>query len=84
MCMVATMMFGGLRRTVANNVQTALSDAGMNPTRVAREAGIPRATLIRCLKGFYPFTVDHLEAIGSLLGREPESFMQPAETEHAA
>lgn len=73
-------MYGGLRRTVAANVKRALDDAGLNKTRVSRETGIPRVTLVRCLDGHYPFSVDHLERIGALVGRDPESFMRVEES----
>lgn len=56
-----------LATQVAQRVQAGMEAAGVSQAGLSQDAGIPRATLIRRLRGHQPFTVTELEAIARVL-----------------
>lgn len=57
-----------LRQQVASSVAAAIAGAGKSNRDISSGAGIPLATLSRCLNGHAPFTVDQIDRLSRFLG----------------
>jgi transcriptional regulator with XRE-family HTH domain len=57
-----------LNDRVAQRVQAEMEAAGVTQLRLSEESGIPRATLIRRLRGQSSFNIDEVELIAKALG----------------
>jgi predicted transcriptional regulator len=55
--------------TVAENVSTAIKEAGSNPHSIADTTGIPYQTLLRRLRGITPFNIRELDLIANAIGK---------------
>lgn len=67
----------------ASVVLAAIEAAGMTQLGVSDATGIPRATLIRRLKGQSAFTIAELEAIAEVLGIAVSQLLVSAESAEA-
>lgn len=69
-----------LTTRTAAAVSAAIEAAGQTQLGVSEATGIPRATLIRRLRGLSPFTVAELEKIAEVLDTRVSILMGSAET----
>ncbi len=67
---------------VAELVDAAIDESGKSRNAVAKDAGVPYATLDRKLRGIAPFNVSELNRLARATGKTPGSFL-PDETEAA-
>ncbi|MDR6691377.1 putative transcriptional regulator [Microbacterium sp. 1154] len=73
---------GSFDHRVAELVAAAIDETGPSRNAVAKEAGVPYATLDRKLKGIAPFNVSELNRLAQATGRDAGDFI-PANVEAA-
>lgn len=61
---------------VTAGVRRAIKESGLTEEHVGREAGIPNATLSRCLNGHYPLNLLQLERMAAVIGCTPLRFLE--------
>lgn len=74
---------GSFDQRVASLVDSAIIESGKSRNAIAKEAGVPYATLDRKLNGFSSFNVSELDRIARAIDREPGDFI-PGDVEAVA
>lgn len=62
-------------RRVAARIRAAIDERKLAYTAVGEEAGIPKSTFERRIKGVNPFDTDEIDAIARVLKVKPESLV---------
>lgn len=71
-------------RRIAARVRAAIDEKNLAYTAVGEQAGIPKSTFERRIKGINPFDTDELDAVAAVLGTTPEDLVAPRSRTEAA
>lgn len=71
-------------RRIAARVRAAIDEKNLAYTTVGEDAGIPKTTFERRIKGINPFDTDQLDAVAAVLGMTPEQLVAPVPQTEAA